>query len=242
MERPETFWERFWLGACKRYDLSNLTYVALNGDGAKWISEGLMGIPGVMQLDRFHLWRALKSGFGGEDQLASQVYQEATDGGWDKAKALLESFLERPDLSAERLCAAADVYDYMASNRAGLQDWRSRLESQPGDRSLGAMEGNVDKLIAIRTKRRGMSWRKKGVHAMAKLLQSVHEDEVATYASPYRRKPADQSVTARSTRVLTGKTLCQESPFQASLPGVTGPHANRPWAKLLKAIATPSLN
>jgi len=242
IEEPETFWERFWLGACKRYDLSNLKYVVLNGDGAKWIPEGLMGIPGVMQLDRFHLWRALRLGLGGEDHLASQVYQEATGGGWDKAKALLESFLDRPDLSAERLRAAADVCDYMASNRAGLQDWRSRVESQPGDRSLGAMEGNVDKLIATRTKRRGMSWRKKGVHAMAKLLQSVHEDEVATYASPYRRKPADQSVTARRTKVLTRKILCQESPFQASLPGVTGPHANRPWAKLLKAIATPSLN
>ena len=241
VEDAETFWERFWLGACKRYDLSSMKYVVINGDGAEWIGEGLMGIPGVMQLDRFHLWRALKLGLGSEDHLACQVYREATEGHWERARELLDTFLSRPDLTAERRDAAAEVYSYMASNLEALQDWRSKVECRPGDRSLGAIEGNVGKLVAIRTKRRGMSWSKKGLHAMAKLLQSVHEEEVATYASPNRATPP-QSLTPTPAATPSRKTRAEDTPFQATLPAIRGPHANRPWATLLKSISTPSLN
>ena len=242
VEEPETFWERFWLGACKQYDISGLEYVVVNGDGATWIAKGLMGLPGVMQLDRFHLWRALRSALWGQETLARQVYQEATQGRWERVEALLGAFLSQPGLSPERHKAVTAVYHYMAANREGLSDWRRRVQCHPGDRSLGAMEGNVDKLIAIRTKRRGMSWRKRGLHAMAKLLQSIHEEEMDTYASPCRRRPAPQPPKAPPPQGLQRRTRGQEVPFQATLPAFRGPHASRPWARLLKALSTPSLN
>ena len=198
-----------------------------------------MGMPGVMQLDRFHLWRALRSALWGQETVAGQVYQEATQGCWEKVEALLGAFLTQPGLSPERHEAVASVYHYMAANREGLSDWRRRVRCQPGDRSLGAMEGNVDKLIAIRTKRRGMSWRKRGLHAMAKLLQSIHEGEVDTYASPCRCRPATQPPPSRRWE---RRTRGQAAPLQAALPALRGPHASRPWARRLKALSTPILN
>lgn len=242
LEDTGTFWERFWLGACKRYELSGLEYVVVGGDGAGWIAEGGMGLPGAFQLDRFHLWRALRQALVGQEALAHEVYREATKGRWERVEGLLGRVLSSPDLPPERLEAVREVYRYLASNREGLRDWRDRLPSQPGDRSLGTIEGNGDKLIAIRTKRRGMSWRKKGLHSMAKLLQCTYEEEVEVYASPCRQKPSPGLPREPGDKGTRRRTKGQEAPFQATLPATRGPHASRPWARLLKALASPCLN
>lgn len=242
VEETEAFWERFWLRACKRYDLSPLEYVVVGGDGAGWIAEGAMGLPGVMQLDRFHLWRALRQALVGQEALAREVYLEATQGRWERVEALLVGVLSRPGLPLEREEAIREVYRYMAANRQALRDWRTRIPCQPGDRSLGAVEGNVDKLIAVRTKRRGMSWRKRGLHSMAKLLQSIHEEELEVYASPCRRRPSLQPVHVPAGKAPQSRGKGREAPLQATLPALRGPHASRPWARLLKALSSPSLN
>lgn len=242
LEDTQTFWERFWLRACKRYDVSRLEYVVVGGDGAGWIAEGGLGLPGAFQLDRFHLWRALRQALGGEEALAWEVYLEATKGQWERVEGLLGRVLSRPDLPLERLEAVREVYRYLANNREGLGDWRDRLPSQPGDRSLGTIEGNGDKLIAIRTKRRGMSWRKRGLHSMAKLLQCGHEGEVEAYASPIRRRPTPglpQQVASEGRKV---KAKGQASTLVATLPALRGPHASRPWVRILKALSIPPLN
>ena len=242
MEETDTFWERFWLKACQRYDLSRLEEVVLGGDGAGWIAEGLMGLPGRFQLDRFHLWRAIRRALAGQEALAGQVYHEATQGTWEKVDELLAGVLSSPDLLPEREKGVREVRQYMLANREGLRDWRSGAKCQPGDRALGAMEGNVDKLVAIRTKRRGMSWRKTGLHSMAKLLQSVYQGEVGFYASPCRQRPLPAlKATPRRSR-LKVRAKGQDTPFKATLPVVRGPHASRPWARLIKAICAPSLN
>lgn len=242
LEDTDTCWERFWLKVCQRYDLSCLEQVVLGGDGATWIAEGLMGLPGVFQLDRFHLWRAIRQALVGREDLAGQVYHEATQGSWERADELLAGVLRSPDLLPEREKAVREVRQYMLANREGLRDWRDRAKSQPGDRTLGAMEGNVDKLIAIRTKRRGMSWRKTGLHSMAKLLQSVYQGDVEFYASPCRQRPlAALQASPRPSR-LKVSSKGQDTPFKATLPAVRGPHASRPWARLIKAMCAPSLN
>lgn len=242
VEDTDTFWERFWLKAAKRYDLSHLEQVVLGGDGATWIPEGLMGLPGVFQLDRFHLWRAIRQAFYGQETLAGRVYREATQGRWERVEGLVAGALSSPDLLPERREAVTNVYQYLAANREGLKDWRLRIQSQPGDRSLGAMEGNVDKLIAIRTKRRGMSWRSRGLHSMAKLLQCTQAGEVGAYASPCRHKPLPGLSLSPGRSGLKLSLKGQDTPFKATLPALRGPHANRPWARILKALSTPSLN
>lgn len=242
IEDTETFWERFWIEACKRYDLSHLKQVVVGGDGATWVAEGLMGLPGVFQLDRFHLWRGIRQALYGQEALAGQIYHEAIQGSWERVEKLLAGVLSSPDLPPERGEALKSLYQYMAANREGLKDWRLRIQSQPGDRSLGTMEGNVDKLIAIRTKRRGMSWRKRGLHSMSKLLQCSYQGEVGVYASPSRQRPLPGLTFTPPTRGIKVRPKGQDTPFKASLPALTGPHANRPWARVLRALSSPCLH
>ena len=54
-------------------------------------------------------------------------------------------------------------------NSFGLRDYRLEVDGD-GLRGLGAMEGNVDKLVANRMKKRGMSWRVIGAQRMVRLI------------------------------------------------------------------------
>lgn len=54
-------------------------------------------------------------------------------------------------------------------NSFGLRDYRLEVDGD-GLRGLGAMEGNVDKLVANRMKKRGMSWTISGAQGMARLI------------------------------------------------------------------------
>jgi len=102
LEETEAFWERFWLRACKRYDLSGLEYVVVGGDGAAWIAEGAMGLPGVMQLDRFHLWRPCGRPLWGRRAWPGRSILEATQGRWERVEELVAGLLSRADLPPER--------------------------------------------------------------------------------------------------------------------------------------------
>lgn len=236
VEKPGDFWERFWLNVYKRYHLTELKYVVVNGDGANWIPEGLMGLPGIRQLDRFHLWKSLTEACGFEDALAGKIYHEATGGDWERVERLVVQALSRQDVSASQREGMGQVYGYLAANRDGLRDWRDRVTSQPGDRSMGAVEGNVDKLIAIRTKRRGMSWRIPGVHSMAKLQQCLYEGTVGTYACAYRPSAPSR---AHRKKHAAHKGKGAATPFNAALPALTESAAGRSLARTLRAFIDP---
>lgn len=54
-------------------------------------------------------------------------------------------------------------------NRYGLRDCRLVIDGD-GLRGLGAIKGNVDKLVADRMKKQGMSWTKQGADGVARLI------------------------------------------------------------------------
>jgi hypothetical protein len=54
-------------------------------------------------------------------------------------------------------------------NSFGLRDYRLEVDGD-GLEGLGAIEGDVDKLVANRMKKRGMNWTIKGAQRMARLI------------------------------------------------------------------------
>ena len=59
---------------------------------------------------------------------------------------------------------------YLIANCYGLRDYRLEVTGD-GLRGLGAIEGNVDKVVANRMKKRGISWTIKGAQRMTRLIQ-----------------------------------------------------------------------
>ena len=112
---------------------------------------GLLG--GIYQLDKFHLKRALRRALE-KDPLAAKVYQACISGQTEKADSLLMEAQQRGD--ADRRKGVMALRGYLMANCHGLKDYRLEVGGD-GLRGLGAIEGNVDKLVAIRMKKRGMS-------------------------------------------------------------------------------------
>ncbi len=234
LEPTAQFWDQAWLGIGEQYDRRQITQVILNGDGASWIRGGLSGRRGLFQLDRFHLVRELTRVLG---SLGMPVFHALRTGDDPAAKALLtEAWQEAgPDpVRAEKLLG---LEHYLGSNHDGLVDWYRRVDPPPSDPvPLGAMESNIDKPYATRFKRRAMSWTKHGAHHLAKVLQLRANGQLDRACRRPTRPPALLPVPPRrasAASVAPPRSRPSEPPFQATLPARFGPHAYRPWVRIL---------
>ena len=125
---------------------------------------------------------------------------------------------------------------YLLGNAFGLRDYRLEVE---GDslRGLGAIEGNVDKLVANRMKKRGMSWTIKGARRMARLISLREMGKLHSWIT-HKDKPGVSGRPKRETikaKQAPGKD--NGAWLEVGLPALYGPHQNRPWAKILRALA-----
>jgi hypothetical protein len=230
----DRFWEGFSLSLAKKYDLGRVGQIVVGGDGAHWVKQGAEMIGGVYQLDRFHLRRALLRGLGSDFELANEVYRACTAGDVALADRLLLQAQARA--WGERFKDIARLRSYILDNTTGLADYRLKLDRH-GLRGLGAIEGNVDKLVARRMKKRGMSWTIRGAQRMTRLLQMQQEGQIPSWRSaPKLREPAviwrkEPARRAKDKKSDTGAWLNMD------LPALQGPHRNRPWVLALNYLA-----
>ncbi len=107
-----------------------------------------------------------------------------------------------------------------------------------GLRGLGTIEGNVDKLVANRMKKRGMSWTIKGAHRMTRLVNLRETGELHSWITHKGKrrenKPPRQVRSINKTRPNAGIT--EEVWLEAGLPALAGPHQDRPWVQVLRAL------
>ncbi len=228
----DRFWEGFSLALAKKYDLSKTGKVIVGGDGAFWVKKGAELLGGLYELDRFHLKRALHRGLA-NDSLVAGVCQACIIGEVDKVDGLLIQAQEKAD--GDRAEEVMKLRGYLMENSYGLRDYRLEVNGD-GLRGSGAIEGNVDKLVANRMKKRGMSWTIKGAQRMARLITLremgqlhswiTHKDKSGDRQPP--KKVISKEVTSRKD---VGTWL------QATLPSLYGPHQDRPWVQILRALS-----
>lgn len=171
LERAQTFWERAWGQCGQHYRLTELAQLVVGGDGARWI-RGVLELlgpdqQGMFQLDRFHVARALHQ-LGARAGPALQAFraeQLAT------VRTCLDSALaETPP--GEQGRALQSVLGYLVANADGLLRWSTQFGvPAEGEPRLGSMETHIDKLLANRVCKRGMSWSLRGLAAMGKARQ-----------------------------------------------------------------------
>jgi len=231
----ERFWEGLSLSLAKKYDLSRVGKVIVGSDGAAWAKQGAEVLGGVFQLSRFHLRRALLRGLKGDVELANQVYQACVSDNQALADRLLVEAQGRARGEDRR--DIMGLRGYLMENAHGLADYRLGT-AEDGLRGIGAIEGNVDKLIATRMKKRGMSWTKCGGNRMARLINLREAGELHSWVNRRFDKAKTISSPEREHQIkrrYVGKDSAGW--LEANLPALHGPHANRPWARALRAIA-----
>ena len=97
--------------------------------------------------------------------------------------------------------------------------------------------------IANRMKKRGMSWTIRGAHRMAKVVQLVHNGELAEFCrnQTRRRRSARHRLEqpSRQGSEVVSKTRVSDW-AAASVPALSGPHCSRPWTNSLRNLVQPT--
>jgi len=162
------------------------------------------------------------------EPLVAEVYQGCIMGEIDKVERLLIVAQEKAD--GDKSKEIMKLRAYLMDNCYGLRDYRLVVDGD-GLRGLGAVEGNVDKLIADRMKKRGMSWTKQGADRMARLI-SLREMGKLNIRTKCRSKP--QQIPARE-RIIPEEGQYHHKDdgawLRAGLPALYGPHSGRPWVR-----------
>lgn len=228
----DRFWEGFSLALAKKYDLSRIGKVIVGGDGASWVKEGAELLGGIYQLDKFHLKRAIHRGLA-NDSLGAEVYQACVTGDISTVDGLLLEAQQKAN--TDRESEIMELRSYLIANCHGLRDYRLEIDDS-NLRGLGAIEGNVDKLVANRMKKRGMSWTLKGAQRMARLI-SLREMGQIHYWITHGDKSEDRRLS--KTGVIKRRITKRKDTgawLKAEIPALYGPHQNRYWVKMLRAL------
>ena len=227
-------WERFGASLLGTYHPEVLSHLVIGGDGASWIVKGTDVFGGsIYQLDRFHIKRSLLRS-SGSWSFASKAYSMAVAGDIKGVSSLLESYAKDNPDRAEDLQKSAG---YLKNNAGGLIDYRKRLEGDTSAmRGLGAIESNIDKVLANRMKKRGMAWSLVGAHRMAKILQMRAGGLLGSAIAPEVPSPSAPIRKALQT-VQDNFTLDPGAWLEARVPALSGPHQSRRWVKTLREIA-----
>jgi len=230
----QEFWEGFSVALAHKYDLAKVGQVIVGGDGAEWVKEGAEVLGGMYQLDRFHLLRALRGGLREEE--VKGVYEACITGDVAEADGLLRQ--AQGKAKGEAVEKVAQLRGYLLNNASGLRDYRLEV-GKPHLRGLGAIESNIDKLVAHRMKKDGMSWTKRGGDRMVRLICLREKGELQTWinrwpeAEPRQDSPPEEDKP--KGRRPDGEKYSVW--LEAKLPALHGPHCNRPWVQALSAIA-----
>ncbi|MFZ3069784.1 MAG: UPF0236 family protein, partial [Anaerolineaceae bacterium] len=164
--------------AFRHYNFDTVKLAVVGGDGANWVQNSfdLLGLPTVHLLDRFHVIRSLKRGYAKLLDI-SEVSKTLFTQGFDEIAPQLEAGFAKAGTPLRK--RQTETYAYLNSHKDSLTSLDQRGLPYSFS-SLGAMEGNVDKLVRQRMRGRGLSWSLAGAHSMLAVLR--HKDLIKSRA------------------------------------------------------------
>ena len=237
------FMEHLSLIAEKKLCLSGVKALIVGGDGARWIKRGLEDnfVNAVYVLCRFHLWRNVKRALSLRPEAQKTIKHLIQTDQIDRALDLIREMIQKPkDMKETRDLKA--LYAYICQNREGINslDHIQDKEIKSQVRGCGAIESNVDKFIAHRMKKKGMSWSPKGALSLLKVKEKIMNHEWDSWWG----KDRDQKIEIKSHvwPVLTSKDFWRKergvtSLLEAEIPALQGSDQNKPWAKVLRELS-----
>lgn len=236
----DKFWSGLSLKLQKTYDLARVEDTIVGGDGAGWIKEGTSYVNGRFQLDRYHLNKELCSAFGRDSQTKGMVWQACERGEVAISLAIMADAMKRT--KGEQSLRMARAYRYIQENSSGIGDYRLSLGEEGRTlRHTGAIEGNIDKLIVRRMKNQGMSWTVKGIRRLLCVRFLILEKKLGEWIETKNQPQIRSKITIpkkKVRRIVTRLSIQEPDEWiKAKLPALYGPHASRPWVRMLKSLS-----
>lgn len=219
-----------------RYDLDAVKLMAVGGDGGSWVGSSfdLCGIRRIERvLDPFHIKKYVRTAFGDSLPL-NELYNVLFHEGFDAVCDQLLPLLSKGNQSIRK--ARRDCYNYLSHHQNEILPLSDR--SLPFERlgTMGCIESNVGKTIALRMKTRGCSWSRAGAKAMAAVLCHLPQLEQHSFKVEEFRptKKKYHSRTPASQKIISNATI-----HQASFPIVKIGKTSVPLYHLFRNIISP---
>jgi hypothetical protein len=220
----EMWQEQILREAHLNYDLSKTQLIITGGDGNQWVRHSFdrLQIKQEFVLDRFHLHRAARRAIGNREE-AKQIVSQLEKEGFDLTrKAIIQQIDQAEGSKREKLI---QFYKYVYNNQDGLLDLDKRGYNCPF--CLGAIEGNLDKLVVSRVKGRGRSWRRRGLRAILALCRFREELKLHAYDYLPIHRPEKHNRCMQNLKVDYSETI------QKPMPIFQGPDQDKPWVRSL---------
>jgi len=229
------FMRNLSLIAEERLSLSTVKKVIFGGDGDSWITSGIKDYfsSATYILCLYHLYKKFKSlGRRKEEQriikdllLSNQI---------DQALLRIDQMIRNPYDQKEK-DNLVKLYTYISRNRLGISN-QVRLKDKGIERA-GAIESNINKVIASRFKKKGMSWSKTGALALLKIKETVINGEWDIWWETERERNIKVGKYKPPLPASCFKKEAETSPLiEVTIPAFSGPDQGKPWVGVLRKL------
>ncbi|GAJ02359.1 unnamed protein product, partial [marine sediment metagenome] len=128
------------------------------------------------------------------------------------------------------------LYTYISRNRLGITN-HLKLKDKEMERA-GAIESNINKVIASRFKKRGMSWSKRGALALLKIKETIINGEWDIWWGTERERNIKITEFKPPLSASHFKKGTETSPLiEVTIPALSGPDQGKPWVGVLRKLA-----
>jgi len=232
------FLDRFSCISEKEFAVSLAKKSYLGGDGDSWIREGKEQYftRSTYLLCPFHLFRNLRRALPGkkksQQRLKKLFEKNKIDEVLNRLKRMIRMIHNRK--IKKKLI---EFYGYVQNNRQGIEA-SMQLRMDKKLMSAGAVEPNIDKLIAHRFKGRGMSWSEQGAQSLLKIRQAIANNQWDNWWYKERGRIIEIKAIFKEPATATqmNKRMNIASFIEAELPCYRGPDHGKPWVGILHEL------
>ena len=231
------FIEKLSLLAEERLSLSKVKKVIFGGDGDSWIISGLGDyFPSATYLLCFyHLFKRLRECLGRRKEEQKTIKDLLLSNQIDMALLKIDQMIRSPYDQKEK-DNLVKLYTYISRNRLGITN-HFKLKDKEIERT-GAIESNINKVIASRFKKRGMSWSEKGALSLLKIKETILNNQWDIWWGTERERNIKVGKYKPPLPASYFKKETETSPLiEVSLPALSGPDQGKPWVGVLRKLS-----
>jgi hypothetical protein len=231
------FMEKLSLLAEERLSLSKVKKVIFGGDGDSWITSGIKDYfsSATYILDLYHLYKKFKEGLPKRKQEQKVIKGLLLSNQIDTALLKIDQMIRSPYDQKEK-DNLVKLYTYISRNRLGIAN-HFKLKDKEIERT-GAIESNINKVIASRFKKRGMSWSEKGALSLLKIKETILNNEWDIWWKTGRERNIKIDKYKPPLPASYFKKETETYPLiEVSLPALRGPDQGKPWVGVLRELS-----
>jgi hypothetical protein len=231
------FMERLSLLAEERFSLSQVKKVIFGGDGDSWITSGIKDYfsSATYILDLYHLYKKFKESLGRRKEEQKVIKDLLLSNQIDQGLSVIDQLIRNPyDLKEKDNLVKLSTY--ISRNRQGISN-QFQLKDQEIGRA-GAIESNVNKAIAARFKKRGMSWSIPGALALLKIKETILNGEWDNWWETERERNIKVEKYQPPLPASYFNQETESSPIvEVTIPALRGPDQDKPWVGVLRELS-----